>query len=779
MGGGGVGCCPGPFIRKFETMRFLTRTSHAAFAVASTFAFASTSALAQATGDTDPPAAEAQAGVADIIVTATRRSENLQDIPLSVATVDDETLAAISSGGADIRGLSGRVPSLNIESSFGRTFPRFYIRGLGNTDFDLNASQPVSLVYDEVVLENPILKGFPAFDVDRVEVLRGPQGTLFGRNTPAGIVKFDSVKPGNGRNYARISFGTYATINAEGAVGGQVTDSLALRVSGLWQHRNDWIDNPATSSDSDDDLEGYDDIALRGQLLFTPNDRLKIRLVGQVRDLDGDARIFRANAFQTGSNDLVGVDGGDFERDEVYADGINFQDLKTENIAGHLEYDFGAVTLYSVTSYWHGKLQSRGDIDGGFGCSFCGPGFSDNSEPGFIPFAAQSQDNIPSLDQFTQEIRIASNNTGGLGYQAGIFYFDENLDIETFDFSAPQDVAPSAIVNQRQDSEAIGIFGSVNYKFEIGLTLQAGARWNHDKKKLTADRLFDLRPGFIGGGPVAATTTKVDDSVLTWDVSAIHEINPDVNVYARVAKGYRAPAIQGRILFDRDVTTADSERTMSYEAGIKTVLFDNRLRFNLGAYYFRTKDLQLSAVGGGTNANLLLNADAVDGHGFEAELEARPVPGLTVTSGLSYNHTKIDDDDLVVEPCGGPCTVTDPIVGPNALIDGNPLPQAPRWTFNFTAGYEHPVGPGSVYVFTDWYHRSKVNFCLYESVEFNDDQLLEGGLRIGYKTRRFDVAGFVRNITNDESAVSAIDFNNLTAMVNEPRIWGIEAGIKF
>jgi iron complex outermembrane recepter protein len=184
-------------------------------------------------------------------------------------------------------------------------------------------------------------------------------------------------------------------------------------------------------------------------------------------------------------------------------------------------------------------------------------------------------------------------------------------------------------------------------------------------------------------------------------------------------------------------------------------------------------------VGGGTNANLLLNADAVDGHGFEAELEARPVPGLTVTSGLSYNHTKIDDDDLVVEPCGAPCTVTDPIVGPNALIDGNPLPQAPRWTFNFTAGYEHPVGPGSVYVFTDWYHRSKVNFFLYESVEFNDDQLLEGGLRIGYKTRRFDVAGFVRNITNDESAVSAIDFNNLTAMVNEPRIWGIEAGIKF
>ncbi len=120
--------------------------------------------------------------------------------------------AVINSGGADIRGLSGRVPSLNIESSFGRTFPRFYIRGLGNTDFDLNASQPVSLIYDDVVLENPILKGFPAFDVDRVEVLRGPQGTLFGRNTPAGIVKFDTVRPdATSRNYMRISYGTYST----------------------------------------------------------------------------------------------------------------------------------------------------------------------------------------------------------------------------------------------------------------------------------------------------------------------------------------------------------------------------------------------------------------------------------------------------------------------------------------------------------------------------------------------------------------------------------------
>ena len=776
-------------------MRRTSEIKLIALASACAFAITATPAFAQVTGDTDTPAedatqpvAEPSQGVGDIVVTATRRSENLQDIPLSVATVSDETLAAINAGGADIRGLSGRVPSLNIESSFGRTFPRFYIRGLGNTDFDLNASQPVSLVYDDVVLENPILKGFPAFDVDRIEVLRGPQGTLFGRNTPAGIVKFDTVRPGaNNRNYARISYGTYSTINAEGAVGGEVGEGVAVRVSGLWQHRNDWIDN--VTEPGDNDLEGYDDIAVRGQVEYEPTDDLSIRLVGQYRDLDGDARIFRANAIKPGTNKLVGLDGGDFKRDEVATDGLNFQKLTTWNLAGTVEYDLGPATIYSVTSFWHGKLKSRGDIDGGFGCSFCGLGFSDNSFPGFIPFPAQSQDNVPDLGQFTQEVRIASNNSTGLGYQAGVFYFNEDLDIETFDFPSPTSTTPNAIVEQHQDSKALGIFGSVNYKFDMGLTLQAGARWNHDDKKLVAGRPVDGRP-FFGGKVDPPITLKADDSVLTWDVSAIHELNQDINIYARVAKGYRAPSLQGRILFDRDPSLADSETTMSYEAGIKTVLFDRRLRFNLTGYYFKTKDLQLSAVGGGTNANLLLNADAVKGSGFEAELEARPVTGLSFTAGLSYNKTKIHDNDLTVEVCGSVPTCTfldpiaiaaDPLTGQPAqvFIDGNALPQAPKWTANFTAGYEHPVGPGSVYVFTDWYHRSKVQFFLYKSVEFSDDQLLEGGLRIGYKTDRYDVAGFVRNITNDESAVSGIDFNNLTAMVNEPRIWGVELGVKF
>jgi iron complex outermembrane receptor protein len=176
-----------------------------------------------------------------------------------------------------------------------------------------------------VVLENPILKGFPAFDVDRVEVLRGPQGTLFGRNTPAGIVKFDTVKPSaDNRNFMRVSYGSYSTINAEGAIGGQLTDTVSLRLSSTWQHRNDWIDNINFLDPGSNDLEGYDDCASAARSSAT-DDELTLRLTGQMRHLDGDARIFRANVFETGSNELVGLDGGDFKRDEVQTNGLNFQ----------------------------------------------------------------------------------------------------------------------------------------------------------------------------------------------------------------------------------------------------------------------------------------------------------------------------------------------------------------------------------------------------------------------------------------------------------------------
>ena len=774
-----------------------TLVSSVAIAVASTALFIAPAAYAQNEGAQD------SATLAEIVVTAQRREENLQDVPLSVTAVSGDQLGAITAGGVDIRGISGRVPSLLVESSFGRTFPRFYIRGLGNTDFDFNASQPVSLVYDDVVLENPILKGFPIFDIERVEVLRGPQGTLFGRNTPAGIVKFDSVRPGDvAGGYGRISYGRFNAVNFEGGFGGPLGEKVSVRVSGMYQRQDDYVDNVVPGKTTKDAFEGYKEYAARLQFLIKPSDDFDILLTGQFRSLDGTARLFRANVFTRGQKGL----NANYNRYRVSTDGKNEQSVDTQNMTARMTYDAGPVSFISVTSYWKGDATSVGDVDGGFGANFLPPNLYG---PGQIPFTAETRDSVPTLNQFTQEFRIASNNDGPLSYQAGVFYFDEDLSIVSENYSTLGDPnnAPDGvniIVSQRQNSKAYGIFGSMTYQLSDQLSVTGGLRYNDDKRDFVAVRSKDSQfPGFLQN-PLGTVSRDVSDNNLTWDLSGTYAATDDVNLYARVARGYRAPSIQGRILFppatatplQSGVTVGQSETITSYESGIKSTLLDGRARFNINGFYYELKDAQLTAVGGGVNANRLINADMVRGYGFEADLEFKPFPQLLLTAGISYNNTSIRDANLTTAACGAVrldtfpnvslCTPLDPIVVAAAPfsaaivnINGNSLPQSPKWIANWTARYGVPVSSGEVYAFTDWAYRSKINFFLYESVEFQDKSMLEGGLRVGYKTDAFDISAFVRNITEDTSAVGGIDFNNLTGFVNEPRIWGVEAGFKF
>src|SRR4029077_2719888 len=219
----------------------------------------------------DQAGTEAESGaLQEVIVTAERREERLLEVPVSTAVLTGESLAVLGSSGQDIRQLAFAVPSLNIESSNGRTFPRFYIRGYGNTDFTSFASQPVGLYYARIVAENPALKGFPIFDQADVEVLRGPQGTLFGRNSPAGVVKFESAKPviGETSGFGSLSDATYNSAVVQGMVNLPVTDQSAFRLSIQGQHRDDWVKDPVNGTK----LGGFNDWAARAQFLIKPSD---------------------------------------------------------------------------------------------------------------------------------------------------------------------------------------------------------------------------------------------------------------------------------------------------------------------------------------------------------------------------------------------------------------------------------------------------------------------------------------------------------------------------
>ena len=724
----------------------------------------SSGAFAQAAAPTSAASAAEVGKLQSVTVTAQRVAEDAKTVPISVSTISGETLDVINSGGEDIRALSGRVPSLNIESSFGRAFPRFYIRGYGNTDFHLNASQPVSLVYDDVVQENPILKGFPIFDVDQVEVLSGPQGTLFGRNTPAGVVKVDSVTPSRIANgYFNASYGTFNTVDLEGAYGMPLGQDWAIRVSAQSQHRDDWVTNDAPSQKTGK-LEGYDDEAARVQLLYKPSGTFSALLNAHGRGESGTARVFRANIIKPGTNDLV--DG--FSPYHVAIDGANQQFVDTEGASAKLRWDLGDAVLSSITGWEHVHAFSRGDIDGGYGAVYAPP-----MGPGFIPFSSESSDAMHGHDQLSQEFRIEHGGASALTWQAGVYLFQEKYKIESLSYDTLFGSAPSE-VDATQKNNAWAVFGSAAYALTKDFKVRGGLRYTRDRKTLETLPIGSATVQTDADHPLGAGTK---DSRTNWALSGTYAVTPDANVYARAATGFRASSIFPASGFGF-LTYAKPETTTSFEVGFKADLFDRRARVTADVFHYDVKNQQVSAVGGSDNATRLLNAKKVLGQGVEINLDAYVLPTLLLTFNGSYNFTKIKDPALGVSKCAA-CTPTNPIDADTGLvmINGNPLPQAPKYIGNVTARYGIPLANGAEwFVYTDWSYRSKVNFFLYESKEFTGKSMTIGGLRTGYTwdSGKYEVAGYIRNLTNQIRVTGAIDFNNLTGFINDPRTIGVQ-----
>ncbi|MDH4047187.1 MAG: TonB-dependent receptor [Gammaproteobacteria bacterium] len=722
--------------------------------------------------------AQGNAILEEITVTAQRREENLQEVPISVTAMSGERMATLFEGGEDIRALAARIPSLYAESSNGRLAPRFYMRGLGNTDFDLAASQSVSILFDEVVQENVILKSFPLFDIERVEVLRGPQGTLFGRNTPAGIVKFDTRKPtADFDGYALATVGSAGTMNIEGAVGGSLNDAKTLqgRISLLSQNRDDWIDNAYTGEN--DAMGGWNELAWRGQLLWAPTDNFSALLNYHGRDMDnGTASIFQANILTTGSNAL----NNNFHRDRVFFDegDNNPQEAQAAGGSLKLDFDFGNdMTLTSISAYETVKNRSLGDIDGGFGAVFL-----PEMGPGFIPFPSVTQDGLDDLDQFTQEFRLASQATDSFFWQAGVFYFDSDFSVTTSPFFVPSTTV-------RHENTSWAVFGHVSFDLTDRTTLTAGVRYTDDDKDMSVTDtppFNPLPPGILAGQPVS-----VADEQVSWDLSLMYAVNDDFNLYGRVASGFRAPTIQGRNIafFDANpYSIATSETILSSELGFKSTIGD-RMRLNGSVFYYTIDDQQLSAIGGNANSNVLVNADKGTGFGVDFDAEILLTDNLILTLGGSWNDTEIDDANLVTAmPCGVPtntarrCTVLDPLDTDGfAILDGNPFPQAPEYLFNAVLRYSMPVDGGDLFFQTDWAFQGDAQFFLYESTEFHSGDIYEGGVRAGFTAddNRWELAVFGRNITDAENLKGAIDFNNNTGFVNDRRIWGASFKINF
>jgi iron complex outermembrane receptor protein len=701
-----------------------------------------------------------------VIVTAQRRAENLAEVPMSVSALKDEGLDWLAASGRDIRMLAARTPSLHVESDFGRSFPRFYLRGLGNTDFDMNAAQPVSVVFDEVVQESPLLKGFPLFDVDQAEVLRGPQGTLFGRNAPGGVVKFASKTPVFAREgYAALGTGNFGIVNAEGALNVPLGDTVALRASLQGQHRDHRVFNPRPAP-ATPAFEGYHDNAARLQLLVQPGADFSALANVHGRRMAGRATVFRANIIRRGSNDLV----PGFDYAALPTDGINRQWLHTRGASLRLRWALPGMALHAVSGFEAARFYSRGDVDGGYGAASSPP-----MGPGAIPFTAETADGLPQHRQLTQEVRLESTAPGPWSWLGGLYYFNEKIGIDSFNFDTLAGNRQNAYAYQRQNSRSWAAFGSLGWRPVASLNLRAGLRHTRDDKDFLAAR---PQPA-PGGAVITGLAAHPHSTNLSWDTSALWTVAPATRLYARVATGYRAPSIQGRILFGNTISVAKAERALSWEGGVRHEWLQRRARASFGLFGYRVRDMQLTAGSGAVNQNRLVNASRVTGQGAEAELQWRPGDAWLASAGASYTATAIRDPGLFVLPCGNGCTVLDPKGGPGATsvsVAGNPLPRAPRWLANASVRHAMPVAAGEAYLAGDLTYRGRYNFFLYEAKEYRAKPLLETGLRLGYRfgQGKHEVAFFVRNLANRVVAVNAIDFNNMTGVVSEPRIVGVQ-----
>lgn len=713
-----------------------------------------------------PISGYAQTTLEEIVVTANKREQSLQDIPASVTALTAEHVDDLLNAGENIRALAARTPSLNIESSNGRQSPRFYIRGIGNYDFDVNATQPVLMMMDDVALENSVLRSLPLYDLSQVEVLAGPQGTLFGRSTTAGVVKIDTAKPTFEQDgYFTASYGSRDTKNFSGALSGALSETVAARASINYLDREGWIDNIANGSE----FGGFDEFSYRFQILAQPNDDLSALFKIHGFHQEGDMpQVFYANAFTPG---VTGLRPGFNEEIANHDAPANFE-LDHFGASAKIEYQFDNLLLTSITGYDTVDSFSQADIDGGLQG---GPeAIGALGRQAF--FSVSSGDGLSDHHQFTQELRLSSE-TDDLYYQFGLYIFDEDIVVDSSDFA--NNGSRTTLTQVDQSTESIAVFGQAVFDLTDQFALTVGGRFTDDEKDLA------VIPG--PGSTAPAATIAADDNYFNWELAGNYTVSDDLSAFARVSTGSRGPVTLGRFGF---TSQADTETITSVEAGIKSVLFDGRARLNATVFSWEIDDQQLTATGGAGNTNEILNADT-EGSGIEIDAEAILTDELRLTYNMSYNNTEITDGGLLTELCSSTplCTTQDTIVdtfpgffGTVNLVSvgGNDLPRAPKFIHNIILDYETDWRGGTLYASTDWNFRSESNIFLYDSIEFVAAERWLGGARIGYRSDDgYDIAVVARNIGDKIVAEGALDFLNPTAFVNEPRYLGLEVRRNF
>ncbi len=778
----------------------------------------------------------ASAELQEIVVTAERKTEKLQDVPIAVTAVSAAEL--IDRGVRQAGDITSLVPNMLLNQPYGpEAQPTFTLRGVTTQDFSENQSSPIAMYVDEVYKPVGAVQALQTYDLDRVEVLRGPQGTLYGKNATGGAVNFYSRNPSLTEydGYVTLGAGNFSDRSTRAAVGGPIVDDeLGWRVALYYEKRDGWVHSVAPDfipgAPGVEPLNGVDALAGRFTLMAKPTDSLTATLKFAVSRSGGTP--YGAHAI---SNDptVTGFSGniGWFDNGAKFA---VHKDIRNDSASLKIDWQASEhATITSVTGFDYGRWYEKSD-DGG------------------LPITVRLDDPntyFSSVNAFSQEIRIASHDTGAFGWLGGLYYGRESthatVQFHFYDgydlgYWAPQIPPTSAGIgpslplfgfdeynnfDQIKDSRAL--FLNTTWTVAPTVTLRAGVRYTRDK--VTIDNFYALEgglptPGPTGTGPDVDATTwwtqtignlpagavaprtyfqqglapqglgvvpsfGKDTNNVSGKIGADWKPNEDVLAYVSISDGYRGVAFNGQAYNDRsELTFADPEKLISYEIGLKSQFANRRGIFNATLFHYDYKNQQFLdafALPGGLGTGFrTVNAPKSRVDGAEFELRGKVTPDLEIGSTLGLMHSKYVELSLHSGEFQAPGV-------PRVCCVGNQLIQAPDYNAGLDIDWRivH-LSAGDLRLLLNGNFYGKQFFDAFNTQRDAQGAYGVGNARLQFESpekRGYTVGLWVKNLTNRQYLAYALNQKDLDtgalgfdyALVGEPRTYGIDATYRF
>jgi iron complex outermembrane receptor protein len=731
------------------------------------------------------PSAE-PASLDEVIVTAQKRSQRLQDVPLAVTALSAETLSSSQVTGT--AGLSSLVPSLTYTQSTNDLNNNVRIRGVGTALFNTGLESAVSFVVDGVVMSRQGQGFQELIDVERVEVLRGPQGTLFGKNATAGVIHIVTQRPSaEPEGVLEASAAEHGEYRLRGSYSAPISDAVGVRLTGFYTDDEGYIYDHGRG----ENVYGAETWGLRGKLDWQATPDLNFLLTADYRTSDTDCcQPVPYLTTNTVLADLRAPVVASPTNRSVESDGNTFMTTEQQGVSLQGDLSLGDHTLTSITAYRTWNLENNVDVDGWAG-----------TVPVYVPFGnGYFSINGGGLDiaQFTQELRLTSPSGGPLEYTVGLFYFDLDLDRDfvrrtgacltnpaAFGQPCPTFVFRSAAHEASSQTENIALFGQAEWQVTEALSAIAGFRAQRETVSYSGER--GTTPPFAGDQLLFTANVgsgEITDEDVSGKVGLQYQFSRRAQTYLTWTRGYKGAGYDVELTANFATQTPVLPETVeAWELGFKGQLFDGRMSLNTALFRADYENLQVQSTIA-PNVSIPTNAGSSISQGAEVEVQIAASDNLSLSFGATWLDAHFDANRIACSLPAQAAPVTLAVGQPEPIntcfrlgagtvqnVRGGDLPNAPEWRTNASIRYENDIPDTGLAGFGQltFTSQTKTTFSLEQDPGLTQDGYSLVNLSMGVRTQddRYQLTFFVRNLF-DEHFVNGLQRDNMITNAANP-----------